>query len=542
MEKPEVQVRPTSGPAFTVGFKGDKLTVGRSRHCDVVIQDGFLSRVHLALLLRGGRVFVQDSSRNGTFVNGERLEVSREIDVGDVVELNGHQLSLIGDEDLSASDTVWTQTASIDELTSSGELPILRAPEDLRDLADRLIGLNEIHEALSIAHVGEAELLELVLESACRILKTDLGAIFLRYAPGRYEPAARRSRPGIADIPRSRRLLRGVCEGGRVAIVRDLLAEASFSETDSFAGSELRSLLAVPIPGDDFSIAALVLGSTLPGRFGESDSRLLATLAAVASLKIRNERLLLEAAGREAEEKNARSVQESLVTAHLPDLPGFELWADNLPSRVVSGDYYKVIEMQPAGRWVLLVIDVSGKGMPAALLTHSLDALYECELEHDSRPDAVCAAVSRRLLARTPPNRFATAFLGLLDADEGSVHYCNAAHVPGLLLRRGGSIEQLQPTGHAIGMLPEPSFERERVELEPGDLLALVSDGLTEAESPAEEEFGLGRLEAFLQERRDWPLEDLAEAVHARIAEFTAGAAAHDDRTILLLRRRLLAD
>jgi sigma-B regulation protein RsbU (phosphoserine phosphatase) len=541
MEKLEVQVRPTSGPTFTVGFEGDELTIGRSRDCDVVIQDGFLSRLHVSLHLREGRVFVQDSSRNGTLVNGERLEASREIGVGDVVELNGHELSLVGDEDLSASDTVWTETAAIDELTSSGELPVLRGPDDLRDVAERLIGLNEIHEALSVAHVGEVELLDLVLESACRILKTDMGAIFLRHGPGSYEPAVRRSLPGVADIPRSRRLLRGVCEGGRVAVLRDLLAEASFSETESFAGSELRSLVAVPIPGEDLAIGALVLGSTFPARFRESDSHLLATVAAVASLKIRNERLLLEAALREAEEKNARDVQESLLPDRLPDLPGYELSADNLPSRIVSGDYYKVTRLPSTGRWALLLIDVSGKGMPSALLTHSLDAFYECELENDQSPEVACDAVSRRLYARTLPNRFATVFLGLLDADGGSMRYCNAAHVPGLLLRRAGSVERLGPTGHPIGLLPEPTLQREEVVLDPGDLLALVSDGLTEAESPTEEEFGLDRLEAFLCERRDWALDDLAEAVHARIAEFTVGAAAHDDRTILLLRRNQLA-
>ena len=142
---------------------------------------------------------------------------------------------------------------------------------------------------------------------------------------------------------------------------------------------------------------------------------------------------------------------------------------------------------------------------------------------------------------RTQTARFATAFMAVLDVETRSVRYCNAGHVPGLVVRLSGGVDVLTSTGPPLGLIERLPFAAADTSLEEGDLLVLVSDGLTEAESPQGEEFGLGRLKDLLLEQRSLALDELAEVVHVSIADFTAGAPPNDDRTILLARCRSTA-
>jgi serine phosphatase RsbU (regulator of sigma subunit) len=220
----------------------------------------------------------------------------------------------------------------------------------------------------------------------------------------------------------------------------------------------------------------------------------------------------------------------------MPELPGYAIHAVNVPSRTVSGDLYTA-GTRETGECVLMVADVSGKGMAAALLTASLEALSVGPIEVGLPPDEICAKVSRRLYARTHAERYATAFLALLEPGLGRVRFTNAGHNPAVVMRAGGDAERLEATGVPLGLLPNMDYAAGALELRPGDTLAIYTDGITEAANPAGEEYGIGRLEEVLRAGRAQPLPALAAAIEDDSQRFAKGEPYADDRTLVLLRR-----
>ncbi|MCL4840084.1 MAG: SpoIIE family protein phosphatase, partial [Thermoanaerobaculia bacterium] len=145
--------------------------------------------------------------------------------------------------------------------------------------------------------------------------------------------------------------------------------------------------------------------------------------------------------------------------------------------------------------------------------------------------------LNEHVLASSAANKFITLFLADLDPATGGLGFLNAGHNPGLVLRAGGGQEQLAASGLPIGLMPGTRYRLERVRLEPGDLLCLYSDGITEATSPEDEEFGLGRLAAALERARSEPLDNVVAALERELSEFTRDAPQGDDQTVVLLRR-----
>jgi sigma-B regulation protein RsbU (phosphoserine phosphatase) len=145
--------------------------------------------------------------------------------------------------------------------------------------------------------------------------------------------------------------------------------------------------------------------------------------------------------------------------------------------------------------------------------------------------------VSRLLYQRTPPEKYATGFLAVLEPGSGTVRFCNAGHLPGLVLRGDGTTEWLGNGGPPLGLLPGATYVKGETRLGPGDLLAIYSDGITEAVDPDDEMYGRDRLAAVCAEHRQAPLAELAGAIDGALAAFVRGVPYHDDRTVVLLRR-----
>jgi serine phosphatase RsbU (regulator of sigma subunit) len=175
--------------------------------------------------------------------------------------------------------------------------------------------------------------------------------------------------------------------------------------------------------------------------------------------------------------------------------------------------------------------------MAASLLTASLDALAAGPIEEGYTPSEICTRVSRRLFQRTLPEKYATGFLVCLEPLTGKLVYCNAGHNYGLLIRAGGDIEQLGPTGTPIGLVPKAVYTEETRQLDPGDLLVLYTDGFVEAENPEGDEYGIERMEKVFVEVRDLPLQEGARRLEDDVRDFARGVPFHDDRTLVILRR-----
>jgi len=527
----------------------DEVVIGRSTRAGLTISDRSLSRLHARLFRSGESWFVEDlGSRNGTFIDQVRTEGETRIHLWQTVALGGSKVKLMGGrrldngQDLMDGHTVFR---SADALLESG--PMLSDRTDTDEAAeaeqspavDRLRLLIDVHKALGRS-VDLQELLDISLDSVFDFLKPEDGAIFL-VSEGGYTRVAGRSVQGEPDSLASSSLIKEVVEGRQAALVLDVRDDERFNQAQSMIMSGLRSILAAPLLDGNRALGLIVLGSTRGARaFDEDDMELLVSMASVAAMRISNVRLAEEAAERRVMEKEValgRRIQMALLPDHLPDPDGWEIHAGNLPSRGVSGDIYKVFERDDGETLVILVADVSGKGIAAALLTASLEALSAGPLEEGVPLDDCCRRVSQLLYERTPPEKFATAFIAEVELSSGRIRYVNAGHNPGLVLRVGGEAEWLGSCGVPLGLLPEAEYTVGEFEMSPRDVLMVYTDGLTEASNPDGEEFEEVRLKGSALTSRLKPLKEMARHIEEELDRFTAGEPYADDRTLVLLRR-----
>ena len=545
-----LHVVPPQGPPFDHLFHGDSLVIGRSSTSDLPLPDRFLSRHHARIFRDGDRYLVEDlGSRNGTLLNGEAIAAPSPLAPGDVIRISGSTLSvhLDGAENTGEVDgfesghTVFRPVAELlaQEASRAG---IAADRPALERYAERLKLLNEVHHALGSA-LALPELLQLILDRLFDHLQPEQAAIYLYDTARVLRPVASRSRTGGEPrLVASQRLADEVTGKGVAALVLDAQSDARFQGSMSLLAAGVRSLVAAPLLAEGQPAMGMVLLTTNAAvrQFGEDEMQLLVSLASVAAIRIRNVALLEEAAQRRVLEEElalARRIQQALIPATLPALPGFELCARNVPSRHVSGDLYQAVLRRDGGECVLLLADVAGKGMAASLLAASVEALSAAPLEQGQPPAEVCARVSRLLFQRTPPEKYATAIVVAIDAESGTFEYANAGHNPALVVRAGGEVEKLGPTGVPLGLLRDMPYRAATVQLAPGDTLVLYTDGITEAANEADEELGLDRLMDVCREHRfDAPVE-LADTIERTVAEFVGSRPPADDCTLLIARR-----
>jgi sigma-B regulation protein RsbU (phosphoserine phosphatase) len=544
-----LQITPAEGAPFDHPLRSEVLVVGRALDADLSLADPFLSRRHSRFFRTGPELFVEDlGSRNGTLVNGQAIQQATAVRPGDVIKISNSLIQIVLDapvplkapqpEDDFLDGTVFRRAADLLDRQSA---PAAASAADLRRYAERLKLLNEVHQALGRSLTLE-ELLELILDRAFDHLRPDRGAILLKAKEGGYRAAASRSSLGGTEaLTFSRSLTREVVEKGMAAIVFDVQADERFSAAESMLLSGIRSLIAAPLLDPEGTLGLIVLESRAGVRqFSEEDLELLVSLAAVAALHLRNLALAMDAAERRRLQEElalARRIQVALLPDQLPEIPGWELYGGNIPSRGVSGDYYEVVTRREGRECVLMVADVSGKGMAASLLTVSLQALSLGPIEDGLPPDEICARLSRLLYRRTPPEKYATAFLGVLETATGRLRYTNAGHNPPLVLRAEGTAEELGATGVPLGLLAQAPYSAGETVLGLGDVLVLYTDGLVEATDPEDDEYGLERFTQVCLKDRSGPCAVLAGSVARDLEEFARGVPFADDRTLVLARR-----
>jgi serine phosphatase RsbU (regulator of sigma subunit) len=529
---------------------GDELVVGRSSGSGLVIPDPYLSRRQARLYRGEDGWYLEDlGGRNPTLLNGLPVKQPACLAAGDLIRMSETLLRVAPaldsrtDSELSTADDSSALYRPASALIERSQVfdPTEGGEAGMRRQGDRLRLLNEVHRVLALP-ISVDEVVKLILDRVFAELVPDEAVIFLRDARGEFYRAGTRRLPGISgEFLYSRSLIREVTERQLAALVFDTRHDPRFAAAPSIVASGVRSLVAAPLVDPDACPGMIVLSSRAHVRqFSEGDMELLVSLASVAALRIRNIALSEHAARRKALEKElelARAIQMNLLPESLPQPAGYDLLASNAPSRAVSGDLYQA-QLRSEGReCVMILADVSGKGMAAALLTASLEALAAGPIEVGLPADEICAKLSRRLHARTSAERYATAFVGVLEIDRHVLRYSNAGHNPALLLRAGGGSELLAATGLPLGLLPIADYTAGELTLAPGDALIVYTDGITEAASPEGEEYGLERLERTARRHLGGPLAGLLEGLEQDLEGFVRGVPYGDDRTILLLRR-----
>jgi sigma-B regulation protein RsbU (phosphoserine phosphatase) len=238
----------------------------------------------------------------------------------------------------------------------------------------------------------------------------------------------------------------------------------------------------------------------------------------------------------EREERDALLIQRALIPATLPATPRFEVAAAWHPAGNLGGDCYDAFTFAPDAIG-LSIADIAGKGLPAALLMSSLQSALRAFALDAAPPQAVCASINRLLCGQMIAGRFATLAYLRLDAGRGTIAYANAGHNPPLVARTNGDVEQLSASGTVLGVFPEAEYLGAEVALQSGDRLLLYTDGITEARTHDEEEYGIERLTDVLMRSRHRDAADLHAVVMDDVTRF-ATAGFHDDATLLAVAVR----
>jgi sigma-B regulation protein RsbU (phosphoserine phosphatase) len=231
----------------------------------------------------------------------------------------------------------------------------------------------------------------------------------------------------------------------------------------------------------------------------------------------------------------AKGIQQSFLPDTAPDIAGIEIAAKNIPALEVGGDFYDFI---PLGkdRWGLVIADVSGKGVPAALFMALSRTLIRASTLANADPAVAIGHANQLICEDSKTDMFVTLFYAILDSRAMTLDYVNAGHNPPLLLKGTSSdVVLLKARGIALGLTDEMDLQSARMDLRPGDVLVLYTDGVTEAINDHEEEFGEQRLLSVIMENRTLPAAELLEKILDTISTFAGNRPQHDDITLLIL-------
>jgi sigma-B regulation protein RsbU (phosphoserine phosphatase) len=325
-----------------------------------------------------------------------------------------------------------------------------------------------------------------------------------------------------------------VAQKGDAVIVPDVRSDPRYVN----ARKETRSEMVAPIISNDEVIGVFDLESDHLNAYNEDDRQVLMLLASQVAIIIEKAMLhehLVAKKRLEAQLEVARHVQLSLLPPRDPQLEGFDISAYNFSTEEVSGDYYDFVNIYE-DHLGLVIADVSGKGVPAALLMAFLRASLRAAIHIGYAPNISMAKVNYLLWESVESNQFVTAFYGVLDATNKTLAYANAGHNPPLLMDKDGSARFIERGGLPLGMFRDTRYYEYYLPLESGQTLVLYTDGATEAANEAEEEYGRERLEKAVREGRDRKARDLIDYIYGDLLEWTAGRGSNDDVTFVIIK------
>jgi sigma-B regulation protein RsbU (phosphoserine phosphatase) len=289
---------------------------------------------------------------------------------------------------------------------------------------------------------------------------------------------------------------------------------------------------------------AVVCGPRMNGQpYTDDDREFGAGLVAQAAVAFDNAWHFRDTIGKKQLEKEltlAANIQLDLFPKKLATLFATDVAARNRQAKQVGGDYYDVIHVpasMPTEEHLVCVVDISGKGIFASLLMSNIQATLRALVFRDNDLVQVAQTANDLLYATTPSNRYATALLTIYEAETGKCRWINCGHTDGIIVRAGGEVEMLSCNGIALGLFPKRVYEEERFELHEGDLLAIYSDGVTDAQNEDEHEFGTYRLVEVLTRHTAEPAREVVDRVFEAIDAFAGNAPQFDDITMLVLKR-----
>ncbi len=400
--------------------------------------------------------------------------------------------------------------------------------------------LLEISRTLS-APLDLDEVLEAIFRSLRQVVRYAAAAIYLvNRSTQRLELVRDTGYPTGSDeafrLSVGEGIVGWVAKTGEAVIVPDVRRDPRYVS----ARAETRSELAAPLVLAGRTIGVFNLESDREDAFHAGHLEMLAVFASQAAVSIERARLTRELLDRRRLEKElaiAREIQASFLPKRAPEVAGFDLAGATQPHDEVGGDYFDFIRVSDS-RLGIAIADVSGKGIPAALIMAGFRMSLLAEIRNEFTMRAVMRKVNTLLHESTERDKFVTLFYGVLDWKNRSLSFSNAGHNPPLLLRGDGRAQYLLEGGVALGVLPDARYEERPVALHPGDVLLLYTDGVSEAESPTGEQFGTERLERCLRRLAAGTAQEILKGVVDEVTAYAGEHGVDDDLTLVVVKVR----
>jgi len=551
---PEILIRTPDGATKPVRLERDRTTLGRSSGNELCYsEDHGLSRNHLAFERTGQEWFVRDmGSKNGTLVNGIRISTPTKLEAGDRVSAGHLVISFDEPRQSASNETVIFVETSADSPSSSTVITsldgLIKRKTDAPEAATPQVA--SAAPAFQVGLLAQAsgelgidrplpEMFKVIVDQAMRAVGATRAVLMTLENDELVVQEARGEGFRISSSVRDR-----VVKERKSLLIRDTQLDEAFRDQLSIVENKVRSFMAVPLQTSEKVVGLLYLDSSTVHEFNKEDLNLATLMANIAAIRIENARLQKVQKEQEETEKElqrAAAIQRGLLPARPPMLTGIDLAGYNAPCRTVGGDYYDFF-VYPDGRVAIVVADVAGKGVSAAMLMSSLQARVQVLTEDALDLATMVTRLNRVVSMNCPENRFITFFVAVVDPKGGELIYCNAGHNPPILVRANGSVETLEGGGVILGILPKATYVEHKTRLDPGDVVVLFSDGVTEAVKPdLDEEFGETRLAEVIRKNTSIPASDLIDVINNAVSEWSGGAPAADDVTLVIARRLVAA-
>ncbi len=512
----ELHSGPRSGER--IRLTGARLVVGRHPGCDVVIEAPAVSRQHAAVTLVGDQAFVEDlQSRNGTRVNGRTLTGRRQLEHGDEVQICGQRLVFLsaapalptpGEDDQSIVEDLVDDEQPGSRIVSSVDIDDPATDESMSIHAEAklraVIGLNRaIGSSLSVAEVlprlvhGLLDIFPQAQRGFVLLADPQSKRLTLRARHIKGEVA-----PGPVQLSLS--LIQQVASSRRAVLSADAASDSRFKSHESVLDCRIRSVMCVPIVRGDGSLLGVLQVDSHDVRdgFGNEDLEVLAGIAGQAAQAIEQAVAHDERVQREQLERDlqlAHRVQQGLLPSCPPEIPGYEVFDFYEAARHVGGDFFGYVPLSD-GRLAVVLADVSGKGVSAALLMAALSADIRYCLASERDVAQAVARINESFLRGGWDDRFATLLVVVLDPTSHRVTICNAGHLPAFVREASGRVFQ---AGVGLGGLPlgidqDGRYRSCEVDVAPGATLVMFTDGVSEAMNGDQQCYGLEQVERVL--------------------------------------------
>jgi sigma-B regulation protein RsbU (phosphoserine phosphatase) len=528
---PHLCLSPPEGPVEVLPLRHERLVIGRSRECDLILPDVLLSRHHAEIARTADGWAVRDlGSRNGTRVNGERIAGERSLADGDTVVVAGWQLLFREGEPAEDHSTSSDHRSRVEDITAL----VTRSGLDPGDFGrqSKMLGTLTRAAADLVASSTADEILDTLLSHLLDALPATRGAVALL---GEGPPV-----PSVVAV-------RGTVEGPSMTI-DPFVAERVLSGRTALLAprvpredESVRSVLCAPLwfsgpaEGTDRVVGLVALESdSEPCPFQSEHVGLVSAVVNLAASRLESVRLRQETAEKHRLEEDLRGaarIQESLLPEGKPVLDGWEVAGSSRLCSAVGADYYDFAVDR--GALLLALGDVAGKGLAAALCMAALRAAVRALWTDEDPLPRLVSRINENLCQTLPPNRFATLFLGRLQPGSGELLFINAGHASPVLVPRAGGLARLEEGGTILGAFPAGEWGAGHAVLAPGDVLVLLSDGVMEAQGP---ELAPETVAAVVRREDQAGAEAIASALQ-RTADAVLGPTGIDDRTFLVLRR-----